>query len=559
LLYVLHDAGFEAEWVANAERALARVGQETFDLILTDLFLPGESGLELCRRLKASPDGHRHLVLMITRSGNPVNLLLALEAGADGFMTKNARPAEIAGRILQALAQRDPATRPQGPDQVVFLGKEYHLRGERPQLLNALMNAFEDIVRLQEQNEQSLRERRQTEEALRVSEERFRLLVEGVKDYAILLLSPTGHVLTWNAGAQQIKGYRAEEIVGQHFSRFYPEDAITRGWPAWELQRAAADGRFEDEGWRLRKDGSRFWANVVLTALRDAAGNLKGFAKVTRDLSERKQAEEKLKAFTRQLQRSNLDLELFASVAAHDLQEPLRKIQAFGDRLQTKCGDALGEQGREYLDRMLTSAQRMRALINDLLTFARLTTKAGPFEPVDLARVAREVVSNLEARIQQTAGRVEVGPLPTVDADPSQMRQLLQNLIGNALKFHRPGEPPVVKVEGELLPEPASPFKGQGRSLCQIRVQDNGIGFEEKYLDRIFEVFQRLHGRHEYEGTGVGLAICRKIAERHGGSITARSAPAQGATVLVTMPSKQANEEKNHDPPGQAHHHPDGR
>ena len=193
---------------------------------------------------------------------------------------------------------------------------------------------------------------------------------------------------------------------------------------------------------------------------------------------------------------------------------------------------------------MQAAAARMRTLINDLLTFARVTTKEQPFEPVALTQVAQEVVADLEGRIQQTGGRVEVGELPTVDADPLQMRQLLQNLIGNGLKFHRPEEPPVVQVEGRLLPDPTLPVAahGQGCPLCQIVVRDNGIGFEEQYRSRIFQLFQRLHGRNEYEGTGIGLAVCQKIVERHGGTITANSTPGHGATFLVTLPARQPEE-----------------
>jgi signal transduction histidine kinase len=243
------------------------------------------------------------------------------------------------------------------------------------------------------------------------------------------------------------------------------------------------------------------------------------------------------------LRQSNRELEQFASVASHDLQEPLRKIQAFGDRLQEKCADGLGEQGRDYVARMQESAARMRNLIDALLTYSRVTTKAQPFVPVDLGATAREVVSDLEGRIQHSGGRVEVGALPTVEADPMQMRQLLQNLVGNGLKFRKPGEPSIVRVESQLLKDAG----GNGRPVprYEIAVRDNGIGFDEVYLDRIFDVFQRLHGRQEYEGTGMGLAICRRIVERHGGSITAKSAPDRGTTFLITLPVKQPREEKS--------------
>lgn len=243
-----------------------------------------------------------------------------------------------------------------------------------------------------------------------------------------------------------------------------------------------------------------------------------------------------------ELARSNRELQDFAFVASHDLQEPLRKIQAFGDRLRIKQGANLGDEGRDHLERMQNAARRMQTLINDLLTFSRVTTKAQPFVTVNLEKVAEEVLEDLETRIQQTGGRVEVENLPVIDADPLQMRQLLQNLIGNALKFHRAGAPPVVKVMGSLLPVDKIVQNDSKSGLCRIKIEDNGIGFDEKYLDRIFTPFQRLHARGEYEGTGMGLAVCRKITERHGGSITAESAPDAGTTFIVTLPVKQNQE-----------------
>ncbi len=254
-----------------------------------------------------------------------------------------------------------------------------------------------------------------------------------------------------------------------------------------------------------------------------------------------------LRRRTADLNASNRELQDFAAVASHDLQEPLRKIEAFGSRLTTKYDRVLDEPGRDYLARMLAATVRMRRLINDLLSFSRVTTKARAFVTVDLAEVAQEVVSDLEGRLYETGGRVEVGALPTIEAEPLQMRQLLQNLIGNGLKFHREGEPPVVRIEGRLLdtsdPPAESPAPGPRR--CEIRVQDNGIGFEEIYSERIFELFQRLHGRDDYEGTGMGLAICREIAARHGGTISAHSAPGHGATFIVTLALTQDTQEEN--------------
>jgi len=262
-------------------------------------------------------------------------------------------------------------------------------------------------------------------------------------------------------------------------------------------------------------------------------------ARVRLRTAELERANAELEMAADRLEWSNRELQEFASVASHDLQEPLRKIQAFGDRLEAKCGAALGDEGRDYLGRMRNAAGRMRTLIDDLLAFSRVTTKAQPFAPLDLGKVAREVACDLDARVAQTGGRIEIGDLPTIHADPTQMRQLLQNLIGNGLKFHRDGVPPVIRVRGHRS-APAEADAPARPLPFEILVEDNGIGFDEKYLDRIFNVFQRLHGRSEYEGTGMGLAICRKIIERHGGAITARSAPGRGATFVVTLPSGEA-------------------
>jgi len=296
----------------------------------------------------------------------------------------------------------------------------------------------------------------------------------------------------------------------------------------------------------IRGDGQVVWIATTKVPLNDVEGKCIGLVGVSSDISIRKEAEERLRLAAEQLRRSNLELQEFASVASHDLQEPLRKIQAFGDRLKVKCAPALGENGRDYLERMQDAARRMQILLHDLLTLSRITSKAQPFEKVDLHKVVEDVVSDLEVRIEQTRARVEIGRLPIIDADAGQMRQLLQNLISNALKFQTPGILPEVIISAKVL-DNAESLTGSmpGEELVQIMVRDNGIGFDERYLDRIFQVFQRLHSRSEYEGTGIGLAVCRKIADRHGGIISAKSSEGQGATFIVTLPVKQRNSEGN--------------
>ena len=248
------------------------------------------------------------------------------------------------------------------------------------------------------------------------------------------------------------------------------------------------------------------------------------------DVTERRAAEQRLAEQRRELERSNAALEEFASIASHDLQEPLRKILAFGERLDTSAGPTLAGDARRYLDRMLNAAARMRALIADLLTYSQITTRVQPFGATNLTGVAQEVIADLETVVADAGGRVELGELPMIDADPVQMRQLLQNLLSNAVKYRRKDQPSVVRLSS------SSP-DAEHRT---ITVADNGIGFNQDYSERIFKMFERLHGRTQYEGSGIGLAMCRRIVERHGGTIAASSRPGHGATFTVTLPVSQA-------------------
>jgi PAS domain S-box-containing protein len=245
------------------------------------------------------------------------------------------------------------------------------------------------------------------------------------------------------------------------------------------------------------------------------------------EINERNRAEAELQHYMCRLEESNQALRDFASIASHDLQEPLRKVSAFGNMLNQKCGASLGEQGQDYLKRMLDATQRMQSLLTALLEYSRLSTRVDPFVEVDLKKTIHEVLSDLEIRIEKTGGEVRVVDLPAIQADPTQMRQLFQNLIGNGLKFHKEGVKPVVEISSMAV---------YGR-MHRIILKDNGIGFDEEHLDKIFAPFQRLHGRSSrYEGTGMGLAICKKIVERHRGSITAKSTPGEGSTFIITLP-----------------------
>ena len=340
-----------------------------------------------------------------------------------------------------------------------------------------------------------------------------------------------------NPAAAKLTGREIEDMIGKTEEELFTCDENKEGK---ESLAKDAEGRHLAEQIFQRADGIQFPVEYVRTPISEE-GRLFGAVVIFKDITERKQTEETISRKAAELARSNAELEQFAYVASHDLQEPLRKIQAFGDRLKSKCDVVDLKDGRDYLERMLRAAARMQTLINDLLTFSRVISTNQPFVPVNLEILTREVLSDLEVRIEQTKASVELHDLPTIDADPTQMRQLLQNLISNALKFNKPDQRPRVEVSATVRKVPFSGMEGAPEAEeCVLKVKDNGIGFEERYMDKIFAVFQRLHGRAEYEGTGVGLAVCRRITDRHGGMIEAESQLGEGATFIVTLPVRQA-------------------
>jgi signal transduction histidine kinase len=303
--------------------------------------------------------------------------------------------------------------------------------------------------------------------------------------------------------------------------------------PLLELAAAARGVTLEgDYSIRVHKRGNdeigeladRF--NEMLDAIheRDAA--------LQQEIAIRTRAQEELHDFAARLEASNRELQDFASIASHDLQEPLRKVLAFSDRLRSSLGGTLDERSADFMERMLNATRRMQTLINDLLTYSRVTSKAKPFAPVDLHEIVTQVLSDLEIRIEQSHARIALDPLPVIDGDGTQMRQLFQNLIGNALKFHRPDVPPEVTIRCTACVADLE----QGGAFVEISISDNGIGFDDKYREQIFVIFQRLHGRTDYEGTGIGLAVCKKIVDRHGGSVIASGIPGEGATFALRLP-----------------------
>ncbi len=387
-------------------------------------------------------------------------------------------------------------------------------------------------------------------EELRRSEERYHKMIAEVQDYAIIMLNRVGDIEEWNNGAETIKGYKAKEILGKNFRIFYTEEDRQQKLPEMLLDLAARKGRAQHEGWRVRKDRTKFWGSVTITALHNSDNHIIGFSKVTRDLTERKIAEDNLRSKNYELEEMNKELGImnkelssFAYISSHDLQEPLRKIQTFSSRILEVDKANLSEKGVSYFSRIQAASQRMRLLIEDLLTYSRANSAERKYESVSLNRIIKEVLLDLETNIEEKQAVVEFGSMPDMEIIPFQIHQLLFNLINNALKFSREGVPPHIQVQWETVS--AREVPGLQNKIAEtyhhLSVADNGIGFEQEHSQRIFEVFQRLHGRDQYSGTGVGLAICKKIVENHMGIIRADGRPGEGATFHIYIPADMHN------------------
>jgi PAS domain S-box-containing protein len=492
------------------------------------------------------------------------------------------------------------------------------------------------------------------ENSLRESEERYRMLLDGIQDYAIFMMDPQGQILSWNAGAELIKGYRADEIIGQNFSCFFPPKDIEQGRPEDILRLTAAGGRHEEQGVRVRKDGSQFLASLTFTALYDQAGNLRGFSEFSHDLTEskeaaakyrglleaapdamvvvneageivlvnvqaekqfgyrrdelvgqkvmniipegfaerliadatrstaealaqqigmgielsgrrkdgtefpieimlsplestegilvtaairnisaRKKSEQELAVANQVLEESNLELKQFAYIASHDLQTPLRSIAGFVQLLQQEYEGKLDEQARDWILRTVRAVARMQTLIRDLLSYSRVEARSGPFTQIPFVDIVNDALILLESSIHDSGGQVACGKLPIVMGDRSQLVQLMQNLIGNGLAY-RSDKPPHIHISAE-----------RGGKDWIFSIRDNGIGIDPKHYEPIFEIFKRLHHQKDKPGTGIGLAVCRRVVTRHGGKIWVESESGYGSTFHFTIPegTEQTNEQ----------------
>ncbi len=596
------------QWAGSYAAAKEALSAKTFDVCLIDYRLGERTGLDLLR--ETIGEGCRTPMILLTGQDDRAVDLEAMKAGAADYLIKGRIDAGLLERTiryalerkrgedtLEEAAKRERAMIEKALDVICTIDAEgrfatinpacFRMWGYQPAELIGRpyidLVAPEDVAKTNEstasnmsgeeltnfenrclhkngtvvnlmwtshwsESEQlmfavahDISARKRVEQALFESTERELAVIKKALD-VICTIDAEGRFATINPACFRMWGYEPSELIGRpYIDLVAPEDVAKTNESTANNMSGEELINFENRC--LHKNGTV--VNLMWTSHWSESEQLM-FA-VAHDISARIKAEGELRNFAAQLERSNSELQEFASVASHDLQEPLRKVQAFGERLKVKYGDTLNEDGRDYLERMQNAASRMQTLINDLLTFARVASNAQPFVPVDLRRLADSVLSDWKTLLETTNGTIEIGELATIEADPTQMRQLLENLVGNALKFNRPGVPPIIKISGQVCHNFAADYDetaaGVLSSACEtycMTIEDNGIGFEDKYVDRIFKVFQRLHGRSEYEGTGIGLAVCRRIAERHGGGIKAQSVAGEGTTFSVNLPIKQS-------------------
>jgi len=411
-----------------------------------------------------------------------------------------------------------------------------------------LIGALNMLIDITEQGEaKNMLEQKVAERTneLKESEERYHRMISEVQDYAILLLDTEGYIQNWNKGAEKIKGYSAAEITGKNFQVFYTQEDRNRRLPQQLLAEARTNGKANHEGWRVKKDGSLFWSSVVITALHDNDSKIIGFSKVTRDLTEKKLSDDALREKNRQIEEKNNELDKmnqelssFVYISSHDLQEPLRKIQTFASYILHFEKDRLSAKGQDFFQRMDTTAGRMKTLIHDLLAYSRTNVSYPALINTPLDVFLQGAKDEMKELIEEKHAVIESDPLPTFPVIYFQFQQLFINIISNSLKYAKKDIPPHIIIKTHIV---------VGRSInisadladtryYHISFTDNGIGFAPANNQKIFEIFNRLHTKEEYDGTGIGLAICKKIVENHQGFITAEGKPQKGAVINIYLP-----------------------
>ncbi|MBI5428041.1 MAG: response regulator [Nitrospinae bacterium] len=493
----LQKIGYAVETVGNGKEGLEKFVSGEFDIVFVDAVMPIMGGVEVIR--VASARGYATPIVMLTGTGDERTAVEAIKLGARDYIIK-----DVDGCYLDLL----------------------------PSVIEKVLQQH----RLTEENKRALEE-------LRESEERFRGIIETTHDYYwVLRIDAAGDfskavMLACSKGLGVPPDESMENLEVGCARPYHPdwswknlEEACLKVFATGEVISNVQSARLD-----LSKNATEYFSSEIFPFKK--GGAIIGVQGLSEEITQRRKAEEKVRLYSEELKRSNADLERFAFVASHDLQEPLRKVVAFCDLISNEYSSVLDETGRDYLRRISQSTVRMRDLVDDLLQYSRVGARTKCLGQIDLGKPIAEALSNLEVRIAQSGGKVVVeketdDPPPTIEADRFQMVRLFQNLVGNALKFHRTGVPPVVRVTVKK--------DGEREGFVKIKIEDNGIGFDEKYVSRIFAPFERLNPKSQFEGTGLGLAICHKIVRSHGGSIAAEGRPNEGATFTVVLPEKQA-------------------
>jgi len=474
---ILEDENYRIVNAKNGKQAIEMATDLKPNIILMDIMMPELDGLETCKLLKSNKATKEIPIIFISAKNRQEDIVKGFDVGGSDYITKPIQIQELLARVRT------------------------HLRL------------------------QSLNKQKMESEQLQI---RFGRILENSFSEIYIFNSVSLKFIQVNAGAQKNLGYDMDELVQR---TVYD---LKQGFTKETFEELLAPLRNNEEqvltfeATHTRKDNSTYPVSVRLQLMQNESPPV--FLAIVNDISERKIAENRLLQYSIELERSNRELNDFASIAAHDLNEPLRKVITFSDCLNN-ANDNLDEKSLDYIDRMQKATGRMQDLISDLLEFSSVTLRPQFFQKHDLVQIISESLLNLETRIEASNGKVEIAELPSIEVDSSQMRQLFQNLIGNSLKYCREGVSPVVKINCLLT----------GNNYIDIILEDNGIGFEEEYIERIFQPFQRLHGRSAYEGTGMGLAICKKIVEHHNGNITAKSTVGKGSTFIVTIPANRPN------------------
>ncbi|SNS86103.1 PAS domain S-box-containing protein [Ekhidna lutea] len=379
--------------------------------------------------------------------------------------------------------------------------------------------SFESMDHLNDHLEEKVRER--TIE-VRLNETRLRQMTEVIQDYAIILLSKEGKIENWNQGAQRILGFEKEEVHNKNYQLLFSKE--DNGDVARELlHKASKNGLSKDESWLLRKSGEQFFAEITITAIKNDLDEPMGYSLITRDLTERKRAEIQRNEYNKQLEQKNKELEQFAYITSHDLQEPLLTVESFVNMLEEDYEDKLDDHGKKTIGFISKATKRMRVLIADLLHYSRIGSSKNK-ESINVDKLIDDLLKDFTSTINQTKASIQFNGLPTIIGYKMEVAQLFQNLISNAIKYQKKGVSPEVIIRGE-----------EHSDHWKFEVKDNGIGIEQDYQERIFLIFQRLFARGEYEGTGIGLAHCKKIIELHRGTIWVESTPGIGSTFHFTI------------------------